>query len=441
MSVITTAQAGTPATPVFNTSGTIIGLAVASALAFQAFYGTNVAIAGDSIAQQNTTIVSGSYNYNQRGEFVSAFSYLGWPWEFQPDDNFAVFGTTMDVIISTQIPTLLASHTTRRYSRCFCSFGTNDSNAGTSLAQMQAYATTIFTALRNNGIIPVHTGIRPRGNDVATTAAKQKNQSFNEWLYYQSLAGNIEFIDTTATYADNSTAFGNILTTLAYDSVLHPNGRGAILAGRAIADYYVARGIVPQMKFATMQSDIFDRTNNINGVCFNIAGFANPLMQGGTTAPTGMSTSGGTWSKAARALANGQSRSDPSCVMAASTLHYLYDDWAPGAGNWTASQLQSGDILEARAKVTIVSGVNVQYVQIRASIHDGTTATLHYGGFTDSSSIPDGNHTFWLKSPRFTIPPYSGSGNVAMFARAECGTVGGGSGTFAVQGFEIRKVG
>lgn len=446
MTVALTSLAGAPATPVMNTSGTIIGLAVASALAFQAFYGTNVCVMGDSIAAQNTTIVSGSYNYNQRGFLTNALQYMGWPWNFEPDWNFAVVGATMDTIITAQLPLLLASHATQRFSRCFISSGTNDTNAGTALATIKAYYTTIFTTLRNNGIIPVHTGIRPRGNDVATTAAKQQNQQLNEWLYMQSLTGLIEYIDTGATYADNSTAFGNILTTLAYDSVLHPNGRGAMFEGKVVADYYFSRGVVPQMKFATQRSDIFDSVNHPTGVCFNIAGFCNPLMTGtaGTNggfgvAPDGMTVNQGTWSKVSRTLANSQARSDPSCVMAASQTHYLYDDWA-GSGNWGATQLQSGWVMEGRAKVIIANGVNVSLCQLRASINDGTAATLHYGNFTDGSSIPDGNHTLYLKSPRFTIPAYSGSGSVAMFMRAECAAIAGGSGTFSVQGFEMRRI-
>lgn len=405
------------------------------------FYGSNIAIMGDSIAQQNTTIVSGSMNYNQRGPVCSAMCYLGWPWTFEPSDNIAVFGSTLDAIIDTQLPNLAALHATRRYSRVFLSCGTNDTNAGTPLDQIKTYFTRLFKGIRALGIIPVHTGIRPRSTtDVATTVAKQKNQQLNEWLYQLSRSGVIEFIDTTEAYADNTTAFGNILAALVYDAPspsLHPNGRGAMLEGKAIADYYLARGIQPQMKFATMQSDVFDRVNNITGVAFNNP---NPLMQGGTTTPTGMTTTGGTWSKVARALPNGQNRSDPSCVMAASTLHHLYDDWV-GSGDWGATQLQSGDVLEGRAKILITNGVNLQFAQIRASINNGVTATLHYGLFGDGSSIPDGNHTLYLKTPRFVIPSYGGSGNVAMFMRAEVQTLAGGSGTLTVQGFEMRKVG
>ncbi len=432
-----------------NTDKSVAGLSVAGALMFPAYLNTNVCIVGDSIAQQNSNIVTGSYNTLQRGPVPNMLSKLGHPWEFQPDDNYAVFGTTLDIILTGQIPTMLAAHKTRKYSRCFLSCGT-----AFTLQQIKDNFTSLFEVLRANGIIPVHTGIRPRGVDIATTNAKQQNAHLNEWLYLQSLAGLIEFIDCTHIYADNSTAFGNVLTTMVYDaatSKLHPNGLGATLEGWAMADYYTARGVSPQIKFATMQNDVFDRTYNPSGVAF---ASANPLLQGNTgtlggvatgVAPTGMQVgatgSAAAYSKVNRTLSNGQVRSDVSCVLASSTLHFLYDDWANVTGNWGATQLQTGDILEARAKIVMTSGVNIQNIRIMASIKDGVTAIVHSGLFTDTSAMPDGTYTLYLKTPRFTVPAYAGTGNVNIFSRVECTTAAAASGTWVIQALEVRKVG
>lgn len=408
----------------------------ASGIIIPAFYGRNICIVGDSIAQQNTS----TGVFRQQGPVCWMMSYLGFPWEFQPADNFAVFGSTLDVIIRDQLPVMLVSHASQKYARCFLSCGTNDTNGlAFTLDQIKANFTTLFNTLRANGIIPVHTGIRPRGVDASNTNQKLMNLALNEWLYQQSLSGKIEFIDCTAGYADNSTSFGNCIAGLMYDANLHPNSRGACLEGRSMADYYMASGIAPQMRFATVQNDIFDRVYNPSGVAFSAA---NPLMQGGTTAPTGMTTLGGAWSKSARNLPNGQARSDPSCVMAASTTHYLYDDWTP-AGAWSANQLQPGDIVEARAKISIVAGVNVQGPVLKMSESDGVSNFTRYGLFaTDTSvSMPDGNHTLWLKSPKTVIQPYAGSGSVSVYAQIQCITNAGGSGTFTVQGFELRKIG
>jgi lysophospholipase L1-like esterase len=404
-----------------------------------AYYGRNICILGDSIAQQNTVPNGSGNSYLQRGPVSWMMSYLGFPWEFQPTDNFAVFGSALDVIIRDQLPAMLVSHATQKYARCFLSCGTNDTNGlAFTLDQIKANFTTLFNTLRTNGIVPVHTGIRPRGVDASNTNQKLMNLALNEWLYQQSLSGKIEFIDCTAVYADNSTAFGNCITGLMYDANLHPNSRGACLEGRTMADYYVAAGIVPQMRFATVQNDIFDRVYNPSGVAYNLA---NPLLQGGTTAPSGMTTSGGTWSKVVRNLANGQVRSDPSCVMAASTTHYLYDDWV-ASGAWAANQLQPGDIVEMRAKITIVGGVNVQGPALSFTANDGVASTITVGLFNGDPtvSIPDGNHTLWIKSPKTVIPPYSGSGDMSVYAQMKCVTNAGGSGTFTVQGFELRKV-
>lgn len=405
-----------------------------------ALYGSNVCVAGDSIAQQNSNIIGLSVNTLQRGPIAWALSYLGHPWDFQPADNFAVFGSTTDAIIATQLPVLLAAHRTKKYTRCFLSNFTNDTNSGAfTLAQIKSNGMTLFNALRSVGIIPVHTGVRPRGKDVATTPAKQQNADINEWLYGLGQQGIIEYIDVTATYADNSTAFGNVLSTMVYDyatSALHPNGTGANLEGQVIAQWYQARGIAPQLKLATMQNDVFDRVNNQRGVAF---GNANPLMQGGTTAPTGMTTSGGTWSKVNRTMPNGQMRSDPTCALAASTTHFLYDDFV-ASGNWSGTQLATGDIMEGRAKVVITGGVNITSVSLLLVTNDGTTTNLCNALGADYAPLPDGNHTLYLKVPRVAIPAYSGTGNASIFMRAIATTGATGAGTFTVQGFEPRKV-
>lgn len=395
---------------------------------------------GDSIAAQNTSIVGGTYNYLARGPVAWAMAFLGHPWAFEPSDNYATSGATLNQIISDQLQSVLTASKTRRYIRCFISAGTNDTNAGRSVDDIKKDFLNLFDVLRKNGITPFHTGIRPRGVDVAITNAKKQNIELNQWLYQMSLEGKLEYFNVSETYSDNAAAFGNALTSMMYDSGtnnLHPNCKGAALEGKAIADYFVARGVVPKLRFAIQQSDAFDRTYNPSGVAF---ASANPLLQGGTTAPTGMTTSGGTWSKVNRTLANGQTRSDASCALAASTVHYLYDDWV-GSGAWGATQLQPGDIIEARAKITLASAVAVKNVQIRISESDGTTALVSYGLFANESGVLTGDYTLYLKTPRITIRPYSGSGNVSVFARAECETDSGASGTFVVQQLEIRKVG
>jgi len=402
----------------------------------------NVCLAGDSIAQQSTTVTGGSYNYNGRGEDIWAMMELGWPWQFEPADNFAVFGSTLDAIIATQLPAILTANATKRYVKCFLSAGTNDTNAGTALATIKDYYTTLFDALLAVGITPVITSIRPRGIDGAMTNAKRQNAELNQWLYEQSIAGRCEYLDVGATYADNAAAFGNALTSMMYDSGtvnLHPNGKGANFAGAVKAAIYRNSGVVPALTFATQQSDVFDRTNNPHGVAFNNA---NPLLQGGVTAPTGMTTSGGVWSKVNRTLANGQVRSNPTCALAATTVHYLYDDWV-ATGAWGATQLQPGDIIEGRAMINLAGVTGIKNIQLRLSESDGVTSISHYCsyGTTDDLQLAiPGSKIYYLKTPRVAIRAYGGSGNASIFLRAEVETNGSGAGTYTVYQFEVRKV-
>lgn len=391
-----------------------------------------IATIGDSIAEQTC----GSTAYRAKGIVAYMLCYLGWPWDYSPSDNFAVSGTTLSVIVRDQVPLFSAAAKTKRYNRVFISAGTNDTNIGRSLSDIKADYLALFSAIRSGGAIPVMWGILPRGADGAITDAKRINNQINEWLFSQSRHGLLEFVDISETFADNSTAFGNCISGFMFDGLLHPSDIGAAHGGKALADYYNALGIVPKLRFASQQSDQFDRVNNPYGVAFNSP---NPLLIGGTTSPTGMTTSGGTWSKVSRTLENGQARSDPSCVLAASATHYLYDDWV-ALGAWSSSQLQPGDRLEARALVEISSGVGITNVILKLSENNGGGAISYEClSIGSPSGLPDGNHLLYLKTPPCTIREYNGSGNAAMFVRLDIVT-SSGSGTATIKAFESRKI-
>ena len=423
-----------------DTSGNVTGLVGPDGVGYPVptQRAARVALMGDSIAQQNTNSSATVSSKILHGYLVWALAYLGQPWDFTPDDNYAVNGTSLDVMLSAQLPeiqTAVADGT--RYQRVFISGGTNDTNASRAIADIKADYLAIFNGLRALGAIPVCHGILPRGIDASLTTAKKVNMQINEWLAQQAATGLIEFIDVTASVADNAAAYGNALTTCMYDSGtsnLHPNARGAALIGKAIADYYSATGVVPAIKFATQAGDLYDRTNNPHGSLFS-----NPLLQGGTTAPTGMFTSGGTWSKVNRTLANGQVRTDCQCVLAASTTHYLYDDWIT-TGDWASTELQPGDVIEARAWVEITSGVNINEINLRIEESNGVTTFIVRDMSTSNAGIPDGNHVIYLKTPPLTVRDYGGSGNASIFARLDVVTAAGASGTVVVKAFEARRI-
>jgi len=399
----------------------------------------NVATLGDSINDAGSNNTSAGVNTLDRGIVPWMLCYLGWPWNYEPEDNFAVAGTGLDVMISTQLPLLQAASRTKQYQRVFISAGTNDTNSGVAVVTIKARFMKLFDGIRSLGAIPVVWGILPRGIDVAITTAKKQNLEINDWLYLQSLAGLCEYADIGENVADNAAAFGNALTSMMRDSGtsnLHPNAKGANLLGRALAAYYTARGIGPLLKFATQQGDKFDRTDNPRGVAF---ASPNPLMQGGTTAPTGMSTSGGTWSNVSRTLTNGQTREDRQCVLAASTTHYIYDDWT-ASGAWGATELQPGDVIEGRAILEIASGVNISNINLQLAENDGSTSTQNYCLGQIDTGLSNGAYVLYLKTPRITVRAYSGSGNASIFQRLNIIVAAGGSGTAVVKAFEVRKV-
>ena len=390
-----------------------------------------IAMLGDSIANQNSTAVS----FRAMGIVTAMLAYAGRPFAYDHTDNLAVFGSSISAILSTQIPALQAAQPTKNYGRVFISAGTND--AGLTLAELKSGLMQIFVAVKALGAIPVVWGILPRGADGSLPANKKRNQAICDWEYGLSLTGLIEYHDFNDIFADPSTAFGNCLATMMYDAVLHPSDRGAMLAGKRMAATYAALGYGPRMKFATQQSDQFDRTDNPHGVAFKTP---NPLMQGGATAPTGMSTSGGTWSKVNITLDNGQTKSVPQCVLAASTTHYLYDDHTT-TGAWVSTEFQPGDVIEARALVTVTSGVNINNINLQLNENNGGGG-LDYLDLTTSAlvGIADGDHTLYLKTPPVTIRAYNGSGNCALFAKLNIATAAGASGTAVVKAFELRVI-
>jgi hypothetical protein len=219
---------------------------------------------------------------------------------------------------------------------------------------------------------------------------------------------------------------------------LHPNFWGAMLEGKLLADTVGDLLGVNTLKFATEQADSFDRVNNPYGITQAIP---NPLLIGGTTAPSNMGSSGGTWSKTTFALANGQTRAAVQCVLAASTTHYLFQTWT-ASGDWTASQMKAGDVVEAYAKIKITDGVNIQRIVVYASESDGTTTRIAYGGTdgTTTANLPDGTYTLFRKSPKLTLAAYSGTGNRTVSMRVQVITSSGGSGTAVIEGFEMRPV-
>ena len=139
-------------------------------------------------------------------------------------------------------------------------------------------------------------------------------------------------------------------------------------------------------------------------------------------------------------LDNGQTQGVPQCVLAASTTHYLYDDHTT-TGAWVSTEFQPGDVVEARALVTITSGVNINSVNLELDENNGA-GNVAYIDMEKGAllGIPDGNHTLYLKTPPVTIRAYNGSGNCSLYAKLNITTAAGASGTAVVKAFELRVI-
>ena len=392
---------------------------------------TKIALVGDSTCFQNSTAAT----FLMQGPINWMLRELGYPVYYDPSDNYGIGGATTRTCIDIQLPNLVAGHAINNYQRCFISIGTNDT--ALSFSTRQAQTLELFNRIRDLGIIPVSVGIRPRGNDGADTTYKKSARAINQWIYQQSLAGVCEYVDISEVYADTSTAFGNIVAALSDDS-LHPNPTGAHREGHALAVAYSGKLGPSTLRLATEQADVFDRVNNPYGVCLGSA--SNPLLIGGTTAPTGMTSVGGTWSKVSRTLTNGQTRSDPQCVLAASTSHTLDQTWT-ATGAWGSTELHPGDVVECRAKITVTNGVNIRLLKLSIIENDGVTSRF----VTDNSDagvapLVDGTYTIYMKTPHITISPYAGTGNAFLNIQFRAQTVAAASGTVQVLALEARPI-
>lgn len=395
-----------------------------------------IGLMGDSIMALTTNYAS---QRNASGAVSWMLARLGQPWYLPVANNFAVGGTTTDVMVSSQLPLVLASHASKPMSRVFISAGTNDPPAGNTLAQIKNNLTTIFDTLLSRGIIPVHHGILPRGADGADTNFKRMNRHLNEWMqWYAYTRGGLEFIDCGLDLADNSNASGNALAALTDGSQLHPLDPGGFLMGKRLADYYSARGIGKSIRFASTQADKYDATYNPTGVVFDNP---NPLLQGGTTAPTDMTTSGGTWAVGTQTLPNGQTKPTVNCTLASDTTHYLYDD-ALATGAWDTENVREGDYVYAQCEIELINVVSLAAAELRLVENNGTS-TVNASDLTQGSgsigNVNSASLTLYTQTPPILIRPYGGSSNASLFVQQRILTGAGETGSVKIKSFEMRK--
>lgn len=423
-----------------DSSATDVALAVNGII--NASKNRRAACMGVSFMAQQTQNGPTNFIFRDIGYLTHLFALMGWPWRWEIASNFAVGGALTSAIITDQLPNVLASHKSDPIDTMFIAMGTNDTAQSIPYATIISNMDAIITALTDVGINVVLETIPPRGVDVSLLAYKQVSMNINRWLARQELAGRITLVDITQVMADVTTSFGNALPALTYDpsSALHPNTLGAKLIGKAFFDKLSKFGYKPTITYATQPADTYDATNNPTGSIFS-----NPTLQGGTTAPTGYTTSGGVWAGSNVTLPNGQLKRIWSVPLVASTTHFMYRDVVRNGSGWQpADNIQSGDKLEGRCRVTVTGATGLRSVRFYIQESDGAVSRTYQclsNSTTNELNSMDGTYTYDLKTPICTVRPYAGSGNVSVFIRCEFITEASGvAGSATIEAFELRKV-
>jgi hypothetical protein len=166
----------------------------------------------------------------------------------------------------------------------------------------------------------------------------------------------------------------------------------------------------------------------------------NPTLQGGTTAPTGMTCTGGTWACGTRTLSNGQTKPQITCDLAASTTHFIYDD-ALGTAGWDSENIREGDWLYGVCELELVNVTNLTSCALELVESNGvnTTTAADLGAGTGAIGATGASLTLYTMTPPIQMRPYGGSGNASAFLRQRIITGSGETGDVRIKGFEMRK--
>ena len=397
------------------------------------------ACAGVSFMAQQTRNSSSNVVFRDIGWLTHFFALNGWPWDWSIESNFAVGGITCDLILSDQVPVILASHEENPIDIIFLAMGTNDIPLGRTYEQVIADMDSIITALTDVGIKVFIESIMPRGVDTVLEDYKLQHLQMNKWLEKQSILGRIIYVDITDAMADRTTDFGNALPDLTFDpsQALHPNSKGAKFIGKLVSDHF-AGTLLPTITYAGQNADVYDEVNNPTGSLFD-----NPLLNGGTTKPTGYQ--GSTWSPVDRELPNGQLKrawefalTDGGSANISGTLIKNASGWGEG------DKLKEGDVIEGRCRITTENAIGFKNMSFYALENNGSGG-IYYKCFdlsvTNESYSLDGSYTYDLKTPKATIRPYSGSGGPSVLFRLDivCESTGA-SGKIILENFELRKL-
>jgi len=198
--------------------------------------------------------------------------------------NFGVSSTTLVDVISTQIPQLVAlvASGNAKPTHAVIDSITNDiqpgggSSTNRTDVQIKADLVTVWTTLRNMGIVPVQRLNMPRLLSTWTAGNASRGIQINRWITDTAPLYDVVVIDPWAALVDPASTTGQQLAGYFYDG-LHPTPTGAYWADRALADYFNTLATrSPYRGYA--YSDAFDATSSPTG---------NLMIRGGIMFGTG----------------------------------------------------------------------------------------------------------------------------------------------------------
>ncbi len=250
-----------------------------------------VAVIGDSIAYGNT-FATATYTKAYAKGYINWASYLGRQrWTFDHENNFGIAGDNTNDVLARVDAALAATTAGTVILDCL----TNDGPNSVTLAQSKINYSLLVNKILAKGKICVC--VTPRPRDITASGLTMTATQYRDHLarrdYVLSLhnpMAGVYVVDMWRYLADPASTNGAAKAGFSYDGV-HPSVSGAYWAGLALAELFgIARGagLFPFIDVLVAQNTDIWNASYPRG-CVN----SNPMMQGGATAATGYTVSGG----------------------------------------------------------------------------------------------------------------------------------------------------
>lgn len=337
---------------------------------------------------------------------------------------------------------------------CVVMAGINDLNLGFSAASITANLETIYTRLRQSGIIVIACTVLPNNAINALGAGNAKVEAFaqvNAWVRrYGAVTDGIIVVDTFSALYDPATICGAVAGSFVDQT--HPGTIGANRVGVFLAA--ALQGVVKASPVVASLGDLASATNPLG----NLINF--PVMTGtGGQLPSANTTPTGT-------MATGWWLQDLNTAAGGSTVTFTRPArtdkpgkaWFQSALTWNATQaavatwshrlfsasalpagVSAGDTVDLAWEINYLNPVNAGGVEVFLDARDAGSATLATAQmvYSQSPTTPEPTFSGVVRIRDFVLPPGTASLMLKFVVRNLAGTVGGCTVQFG--DVEVRK--